>query len=282
MKKSNITVFIEVFNEEHRIESCLKSFSWADEVIVFDKNSTDRTREIASKYASKVVLVPYCEASENVVNNISQHESSEWCLFPTASSLMHPRLADEIVKLTTDINFKFDVIGMPYGMYSLGIRSSKSPFSASHKHTLIRRSKLILSTKLHNEISYNSDKVFDMPFINDETVLYHCTHKDVDTFVGHVIRYTKFESEHDASLSCKRAFLDIWKAVFTVVFRRRSFLLGWDGIALSLGYINYFVVRYLFVWDRSRENGNSVYPELREKIDELWDVRNGVEPKRIG
>jgi hypothetical protein len=226
--------------------------------------------------------VPYCEAGENVVNNISQQASSEWCLFPTASSLLHPNLADEIIKLTTDKNFKFDVIGMPYGMYSLGIRSSKSPFYTSHKRTLIRRSKLILSTQLHNEISYNSDKIFDMPFINDETVLYHCTHKDVDTLFGHVIRYTKYEAAHDDSLSCSRAFLDIWKALFTVVFRRRSFMLGWNGIALSLVYINYFVTRYLFVWERNRDNGNVIYPILRKKIDELWDEKNVTESKNIG
>ena len=59
MIKNNVTVFIEVFNEEKRIESCLKSFSWADELVVFNKNSTDRTREIALTYASEVIDVPF-------------------------------------------------------------------------------------------------------------------------------------------------------------------------------------------------------------------------------
>ncbi|MGZ4956443.1 MAG: glycosyltransferase, partial [Methylobacter sp.] len=71
MQKSNVTVFLEVFNEEARIESCLKNFSWAEELIVFDKHSTDRTREIAEKYATKVITVPFTQASENIVNNYS-------------------------------------------------------------------------------------------------------------------------------------------------------------------------------------------------------------------
>lgn len=273
MKKTNVTVFIEVFNEAKRIESCLRSFAWADEVIVFDKHSTDRTREIAGQYASEVILVPYCEGSENIVNNITQHASSEWCLFPTASSLMHPRLADEIVKLTSNPNFDFDVIGMPYGMYSLGIRNSKSPFYALHKHTLIRRSKLKISTQLHNEISFDSNKIFNMPFINEEAVLYHCTHKNAESFWGHVTRYAKYEARHDDGLTVRGTFLDVCKAIFTVIFRRRSPLMGWDGIALSLGYIGYFVVRFMFVWDRIRQNGDVVYPELRKKIDDLWNQR---------
>ncbi len=274
MKKSNITAFIEVFNEEERIESCLKSFSWVDEIILFDKHSTDRTREIAEKYATEIVLVPFCDGSENIVNNITGRPSSEWCLFPTASSLMHPDLADEIIKLTCDPNFEFDVIGMPYGMYSFGIRSSKSPFSALYKNTLIKRSKLKVSTQLHNEISFSSKKIFKMPLIHEEAVLYHCTHKNAESFWGHVTRYAKYEAKHDASLTVTRTLLDILKAIFTVLFRRHTFLLGMDGIALSLGYIGYFVERFMFVWDRSRENGDVVYPALRNKIDSLWDSRN--------
>lgn len=272
--KNNITVFIHVFNEEHRIDACLKSFSWADEIILFDKHSTDRTREIAEKYTTKVILVPYCDGSENVTNNISQHASSEWCLFPTASSLMHPRLADEIVKLTADKDFDFDVIGMPYGMYSLGVRSSHSPFYDKRKYTLIRRSKLRLSTQLHKEISFDSTKIFDMPIIDDDAVLYHCTHKDLEAFFGQTMRYTKYESLHDQDLTCKRAFQEILKAIINSFIRRRSLMLGWDGVALSLMYVTYFVIKFLCVWDRNREDGNVVYPELRDKIDRLWTQKN--------
>lgn len=278
MKKSNVTVFIEVFNEEKRIESCLRSFSWADEIILFDKYSTDRTRDIASKYASKIILSPYCEASENIVENFSHETLSEWCLFPTASSLMHPKLADEIIKLTTNQNFEYDVIGMPYGMYSLGIRSNNSPFFRSYKYTLIRKSKLRLSNKLHHEISYNSNKIYKIPIIDDEAVLYHCTHRNVDSLLGHIIRYTKYEATYDSSLSRNQnlalSLKEIIKAILLVIVRRRAFVLGWNGLALSFGYIGYFVIKFLFIWEQNHENGNKVYSELRDKVNALWDGKN--------
>jgi glycosyltransferase involved in cell wall biosynthesis len=285
MPKSNVTVFLEVFNEEIRIESCLKSFSWADELIVFDKHSTDRTREIAEKYATEVVTVPFTQASENVIENISGRPSCDWVLFPTASSLIHPNLVDEIIKLTTDSNFDFDVIGMPYGMYAFGIRNRKSPWTALRKNTLIRRSVLQLSTKLHNEISYTSNKIYNMPFKQKDEVLYHCTHKDVADFFSRTIRYTNYEAEHTETLSrdkaLKQAFTDILRSVFTVLFRRHTYLLGWDGVALSLAYICNFVMKFLFVWDTHRENGNMVYPILRKKIDYLWEERKLTEAKRV-
>ncbi|MGZ5077142.1 MAG: glycosyltransferase [Methylobacter sp.] len=278
MQKSNVTVFLEVFNEEARIESCLKNFSWAEELIVFDKHSTDRTREIAEKYATQVISVPFTQASENIVNNYSNHGSCEWVMFPTASTLIHPRVAEEIVKLTSDSGFQYDVIGMPYGIYSLGILSRRSPWSAMRKYTLIRKSVLKLSNKLHHEIGYSSDKIYDMPFLADDERLYHCTNKDADDFINRTIRYTRYEAEHDESAdrnqALRRSFVEVLKSVFTAFFRRRAFLLGWDGIALSFAYICYFMLKFIYVWDSRRVNGNTIYPELRKKLDDLWDQKN--------
>lgn len=280
MSKSNVTVLLEVFNEEMRIESCLKSFSWADELIVFDKHSTDRTAEIASKYATKVILVPFTQASENVVNNVSQAVSGEWVLFPTASSLMHPKLADEIIKLTSDPQFNYDVIAMPYGMYSFGIRNKHSPWSGVRKNTLIRKSALKLSSKLHQEIGYESSRIYQMPLLADDEVLYHCTHRDADDFFERVIRYTRYEAEHDKSLgrnlALKQSVVDILKSIYTVLFRRRTFLLGWDGVALSLAYICYFAMKFIYVWDSHRENGNMIYPSLQKELNALWDDKNAT------
>jgi (heptosyl)LPS beta-1,4-glucosyltransferase len=269
-KKSNVTVFIEVFNEEHRIEACLKSFSWADEIFVFDKNSSDKTRQIAEKYAT-VVTVPFCEASENAVNNISNHGSTEWCLIPTASSLMHPKLASEIVKLTSDPNFEYDVIGMPYGMHSLGVNNKRSPFYAEHKFTLIRRSALVLSTKLHHEISFNSKRIFKMPKTAPDALLYHCTHPTQEAFMIQTARYAKYEAKNDLTLTKKKAFFDLLKAFAIIILKRKSFLLGWTGAAVALNYLIYFAARFVFVWERDRPNNDQVYPELRDKISALWD-----------
>ena len=276
--RSNITVFLEVFNEEDRIESCLKSFSWADELVVFDKQSTDRTCEIAKKYATEIISVPYTQASENVVQNISGRASCEWVFYITASSLIHPNLADEIIKLTTDNDFNYDVIGMPYAMYTYGISDAKSPWHALRKYILIRRTVLKLSTELHNEITFTSDKIYDMAFMKSDEVLYHCTHKDASDFFNRSIRYVEYDINHHKTLSCdqalKRSFIEILKSIWTVIFRRHTFLLGWDGVALSLAYICYFAIKFIYVWDSRRGNGNTVYPVLRKKMDDLWSQKN--------
>ena len=50
-----ITVCIICGNEEENIERCLKSVTWADEVLVVDSFSRDRTPEIARRYTPHVI-----------------------------------------------------------------------------------------------------------------------------------------------------------------------------------------------------------------------------------
>lgn len=50
-----ISAVIIAFNEEAKIGDCIRSVSWADEVLVVDSRSTDRTREIATALGAKVI-----------------------------------------------------------------------------------------------------------------------------------------------------------------------------------------------------------------------------------
>lgn len=51
-----ISAVIITKNEESNIEDCLKSVSWADEIVVLDSGSTDRTVAIARKYTDAVFV----------------------------------------------------------------------------------------------------------------------------------------------------------------------------------------------------------------------------------
>ena len=52
--KIPVSVVVITKNEERNIADCLKSVSWADELIVLDDNSTDNTVNIAKQYTDKV------------------------------------------------------------------------------------------------------------------------------------------------------------------------------------------------------------------------------------
>jgi glycosyltransferase involved in cell wall biosynthesis len=50
-----ISATIITFNEESNIKAACESVAWADEVVVVDSNSTDRTREIAAACGARVI-----------------------------------------------------------------------------------------------------------------------------------------------------------------------------------------------------------------------------------
>jgi glycosyltransferase involved in cell wall biosynthesis len=52
---NKISVSIITKNEESNIERCLKSVKWADEIIVVDSGSTDKTLEICQIYHCKII-----------------------------------------------------------------------------------------------------------------------------------------------------------------------------------------------------------------------------------
>jgi glycosyltransferase involved in cell wall biosynthesis len=54
-----ISATIITFNEESNIKAACESVAWADEILVVDSESTDRTREIAAACGARVIVNPW-------------------------------------------------------------------------------------------------------------------------------------------------------------------------------------------------------------------------------
>ncbi|MCM1049053.1 MAG: glycosyltransferase [Clostridiales bacterium] len=74
-----ISVCIIAKNEENRIEKCLSSLrSYGFEIVVVDTGSTDRTKEIAGKYADKVLDFEWCDDFSAARNYSLRAASNNW------------------------------------------------------------------------------------------------------------------------------------------------------------------------------------------------------------
>lgn len=54
--KNKISVVVITGNEENNIKECLRSVTWADEIIVVDSESIDNTVKIAKEFTDKVFV----------------------------------------------------------------------------------------------------------------------------------------------------------------------------------------------------------------------------------
>lgn len=103
------SVHVLTRNSEKTIGRCLASVSDFAEIIVFDGNSTDRTREIATHYGAHIMrqddttesLVAVTDFSH--VRNRALHASSyEWCMYIDSDEYLSKEAAQEIRRTLID------------------------------------------------------------------------------------------------------------------------------------------------------------------------------------
>ncbi|MFH1239262.1 MAG: glycosyltransferase family 2 protein [bacterium] len=92
---TNISACIITKNEENDIRDCLESVTWADEIIVVDDGSTDKTLEIARQFTDKIYQQSWLGYGRQKQSTVDK-ASGEWILSIDADERVTPELAKEI------------------------------------------------------------------------------------------------------------------------------------------------------------------------------------------
>lgn len=95
---NRLTALIPCKNEELHIAACLESVAFADEILVVDSFSTDRTVEFAKRYTDRVLVHEYVNSAAQKNWAIPQ-ATHDWILIVDADERVTPELAAEIKKL---------------------------------------------------------------------------------------------------------------------------------------------------------------------------------------
>src|SRR5215831_3443600 len=93
-----ISATIITLNEEANVQRALESLGWADEIIVVDSGSSDRTVEIARRFTDKVIVKdwPGYSAQKNFA---AEQASNDWIFSLDADEELSPRLIADIARL---------------------------------------------------------------------------------------------------------------------------------------------------------------------------------------
>jgi glycosyltransferase involved in cell wall biosynthesis len=94
---ARISACVMTYNEEHDIEVCLQSLRWANEIIVLDSFSKDRTLEIAKKYTDKIFQSKWPGSPSIQRNLCAQKAAGDWILQVDADERIPKELSDEIM-----------------------------------------------------------------------------------------------------------------------------------------------------------------------------------------
>jgi len=92
---TKLSIAIITKNEEANIKRCLESIKWADEIIVVDDYSVDKTAEIARSFTSKVILKKM-ERFGAQRQFALEEATNEWILALDADQIVTSSLKEEI------------------------------------------------------------------------------------------------------------------------------------------------------------------------------------------
>lgn len=92
-----LTIGILTLNEEKRIANCINSAKFADQVIVVDSGSKDRTREIAAELGAEVYEYPDWQGFAVQRNRVLQHTRGEYIFFLDADEEIPAEMQKEIL-----------------------------------------------------------------------------------------------------------------------------------------------------------------------------------------
>ena len=174
-------------NEERHIGPCLDSLAWADERVVFDSFSTDRTCEIAAERGARVLRHPF----ENFAaqrNAALEAVEAEWVLFVDADERVTPELAAEVRRVIAE----GDKAGwwIPRHNYMIGHRMRGGGWYPDHQLRLLRRGRARYDPAhpVHEIVLLDGEAGYlQHPFI-------HYNYDTVAQFRQKMSRYTHFEA----------------------------------------------------------------------------------------
>src|SRR5207245_10637520 len=92
---SKLSAYVLTFNEEAKIRDALDSIVWADEIVVLDSHSTDRTEQICKEYTDRFYQCDFAGFGK-LRNQALALVTHDWVFSLDADERVTDELRDEI------------------------------------------------------------------------------------------------------------------------------------------------------------------------------------------
>jgi glycosyltransferase involved in cell wall biosynthesis len=251
----SISVCIITFNEEANLPRTLASVRWADEIIVVDSGSTDRTCEIAREFGAKVFVEKWRGFAAQK-NSALEKATCGWILSLDADEEVSAELAQKILNVIATSN-PADGYLLPRRNLFLGRWMKHGGFYPDPKLRLWKRGLGHFEVRpVHeNAIVKGVTATLDADLI-------HHAYPTLDGYIEHMNRYSSLGAElavRKGQISGSLlAFLTnvLVRPQLTFLYNyilRLGFLDGREGLLLHLYHFSYVSWKYAKAWECARK-----------------------------
>lgn len=244
-KTTYITAIIPTLNEEVHIKDAIDSVSFADEILVIDSFSTDRTVEIAKSKNVRVLQRAFDDFSSQK-NYAIQQASHNWIYVLDADERVTSELRKEILEKIKKPN---DFVGffVYRTFYFIGKKLNYSGWQRDKVIRLFRKDKCMYNGKLvHETISADGNVGF---FKNK---LEHYSYQSFDHYIQKLNQYASLKARALFEKNKKVTFFHILiKPPYRFISHyilRLGFLDGFPGFIISVTQAYGVLSRFIKLW----------------------------------
>lgn len=245
--KYPLSIIVITYNEEQMIRNCLESIKWADDIIIVDAFSTDKTLEIAKLYTDRVFQKKWngYVAAKKLGLEYAVHD---WILFLDADELVSENLAKDIQTILSNKSSNYDAYEIPRKAFFLGKWIHHAGWYPGYVVRLLRKDKIrFVNVRVHERIDCEGiiGKL--------KSDIYHFTDDNIFHYLFKFNKYTSLAAEDLKDLSYRSGIVDLTVRPVFLFFKmyilKLGFLDGIHGLILSCLSSAYVFCKYAKVWE---------------------------------
>ena len=247
-KKIGLSVVIIARNEEKKIKECLESVKWADEIILVDNGSSDKTKDIAESFNAEII--DYKNGSYSDLRNEGLRKSrGKWILYVDADERVDESLRKEIITEIRKSKNKYNSFAIPRRNTVLGRVMKHGGWWPDYVKRLFRKDKLKKwKGDLHEEPQFEGE----MGHLKNPLI--HIKEDNLTEMMDKTNKWSEIEAElmykaGHPKMNVLRFASAIFREFWLRMIRNLGFLDGPEGIIFSLYQVWSKFISYAKLWE---------------------------------
>jgi glycosyltransferase involved in cell wall biosynthesis len=241
-----ISITIICKNEENNIEECIKSALWADEIIVVDSYSTDKTVEIAKKFTDKIYQNGWKGFAEQRNFALSK-TTKEWIMPLDADERCSPELKEEIIKIISGTDIEESGFRIPRKSFILYKWVKHCGWYPGYQLRLFRSDKVKVTERLVHEGYEVEGKI---GFLKNDIL--HYTINSISEYILKINQYSSLQAIEKADkkiVKLSDLFFRPIAAFLQQFIFKKGFLDGVYGLMVTNFDIMTNMLTYMKMWE---------------------------------
>lgn len=241
-----ISVIIITKNEEKKIKECLESVKWADEIIIVDAQSEDKTVEIARNYTSNIFKHEWSGFAEQKKIALN-YATNEWILSIDADERVSHELKEKIKRFVLSNSHEYDGFLLKRENYFLGKKIRGCGWGNDFQLRLFKKSKTTITNRLVHEgfeVNGKVGKIFE-PLI-------HLSYSNFDEVIQKINHYSTLEALEKYNKRNANIFTIVLYPIFYFIQHfvfRYGFIDGIYGLFVSIMHAMTKFLVQLKIWE---------------------------------